>query len=504
VSKWKIIQGDCVEVLRTLPEGSVPAIVCDPPYGLEFMGKEWDRLGEALDDRLAQRSRAMQDWHYAWAVEALRVLIPGGHLLAFGGTRTYHRLTCALEDAGFEIRDTLAWLYGSGFPKSMDVSKAIDKAARGVPQGGADPTSPNHGKFKTQATEGKRGEGDGGRGYGAGPGQFMKVGDIDPKTAEISGDPATPEAEQWQGWGTALKPAHEPIVMARKPLGEKTVAKNVLKHGTGAINIDATRVGPRDRTEYGLGGSTRSKGVAYGTPSTSADFDASQGRWPANVVLSHSEDCVEVGTRKVKSGTAGPKSGGIGAALVYSPSRTNEEGIGESQTFADADGTETVPLYKCVEDCPVRMLDEQSGVSKSTGGRNANISKTSKIYGGGKGLGQDLDADAVRGDPGFGDIGGASRFFYCAKASKKDRGANNKHPTVKPIALMQWLVRLVTPPGGFVLDIFSGSGTTGVAAVREGFDFLGIERESEYVGYARERLLDEVLTEEVFSESSNA
>ena len=309
-----LIHGDSLDYMRTMDDNSVDAIVTDPPYGLAFMGKKWDYDVPSVE---------------LWS-EALRVLKPGGHLLSFGGTRTYHRMVVNIEDAGFEIRDQIMWLYGSGFPKSLNISKAIDNTA------------------------------------------------------------ITPEAKQWDGWGTALKPANEPICVARKPLSESTVAKNVLKWGTGGINVDATRIG-----------------------------EGSAKRFPANLILDEQ------------------------AAL---------------------------------------LLDEQSGVLKS--GALKPYVRESDDYYSGSWPDSNFESKATSG--------GASRFFYCAKASKSERNAGSKehfniHPTCKPIKLMRYLVRLVTPPNGTVLDPFCGSGTTGVAAKQEGFNFIGIEREAEYVEIARRR-----------------
>lgn len=537
--------GDALVELTALPDESVDAIVTDPPYGLSkepnivevlthwlagddyvhrgggFMGKTWDSFVPGPS---------------VWK-QCFRVLKPGGHLLCFAGTRTVDLMGISLRLGGFEIRDEIAWLYGSGFPKSMDVSKAIDKAARGVPQGGPDPTSPHHGQYKTQATEGKRGEGDKGQGFGAGPGQFMKVGDIDPNTgrkivavvknrsphAQAEGwgnpgtdewykakkgtqpmlvtEPATPEAAEWEGWGTALKPAHEPIIVARKPL-IGTVAANVLTHGTGALNIDATRVSTTDNlnggtyseggNKSGLPGDERdAKGAgmfAEGGGRIPGGFQQPEGRWPANIVLSHDERCVQVGERQVKTSDPrradGSVSGMLGTNGVYGGGAQYNM---EKPRYGGDDGTESIEAWECVPGCPVAELDAQSGTSKSSGGRVANISKTSTIYGGGNGLGQDIDPNDVKGDPGFGDTGGASRFFYNAKASKSERsagmpeGQKNDHPTVKPVALMRWLVRMVTQPGGTVLDPYMGSGTTAVACVYEGFNFMGIEKNEPYV-----------------------
>lgn len=493
---FRILSGDCRELMAAMPEASVDAIVTDPPYGLEFMGKAWDSLGggrtsapgigerstewvnsrgwndrrcatcghlphggspcQCADPKIVHdlsRWRMMQDWHETWAHEALRVLKPGGHLLAFGGTRTYHRLVVALEDAGFKIRDTLAWMYGTGFPKSLDMSKAIDKGARGFPQGTnrADPDNPNAGKYKTQRTEGKRSETDKGQHFGAGPGQFMAEAGVD-DVRELT----DPDAIRWQGWGTALKPAFEPVVVARKPL-IGTVAANVLAHGTGALNIDACRIAIED-DDYARNASgdrghegTRDPEERGATDLRPGGGSASTiGRWPANVMLD-------------------PEA----AAL----------------------------------------LDEQTGVLRSGEPGTMRLGEnTSAAYGA---------ESREPGTPmtGYGDAGGASRFFYVAKASRAERNAGldgfaekpllwssgeqnpgsfqaegtnraarNHHPTVKPVKLMRWLVRLVTPPGGHVLDPFAGSGTTGIAAVLEGFEFTGLERDPDYVAIAEARI----------------
>lgn len=376
-----LLVGDCVEQMKTLEANSVDAIVTDPPYGLEFMGKAWDGFGTPL---------GFQTWSEQWAREALRVLKPGGHLLAFGGTRMYHRLAAGIEDAGFEIRDTLMWLYGSGFPKSLDVSKAIDKAA------GAEREVVG----KHQNPKGKQSDGWGHK-----------------ETANITA-PSTEAAKKWQGWGTALKPAVEPIVLARKPL-IGTVAENVLTHGTGALNIDASRIGTDD---------TRSKSSPTALGKMNDDgwqakpviAGSASGRWPANILL-------------------------------------DEEAAA--------------------------MLDEQSGVSKSQGGRIGKKEHGSLAIG----------AAGVyeKGDPGFGDTGGASRFFYVAKASRAERDfglERNIHPTVKPVDLVRYLIRLVTPKGGTVLDPFMGSGTTAVAAIGEGVNWIGCEREPEYLAIIEARI----------------
>jgi DNA modification methylase len=460
-----IVHGDCVAEMAKMPEASVDAVVCDPPYMLGFMGKAWDTLTPGQ----------VQHGHDRWAREALRVLKPGGHLLAFGGTRTYHRLACAIEDAGFEIRDCLSWMYGSGFPKSLDVSKAIDKAAGAEREVlGVLPSSRGIAQPEDSAE--------------------FHMGE------KLATAPATPEAQQWQGWGTSLKPAHEPVVVARKPLAG-TVSANVLEYGTGALNVDGCRIDGKPRTTH-----------ADGNHTGNSSDTAPSGRWPANVCLSHHEDCEQVGTRRVKgSGWAESGSKASENRAMAGPNTARDP---KPDSFTDADGLETVEAWRCVESCPVRLLDEQGGNLPT----QANRTDPGTSSGGGV-----LDWKGSPRTSAFnGESGGASRFFYTAKASSAERNAGlegfeegsrplaisqwegqtngsgkemgpskpqrNVHPTVKPIALMRWLVRLVTPPGGTVLDPFTGSGTTGIAAALEGFNFVGIEREEEYVRIAEARI----------------
>jgi site-specific DNA-methyltransferase (adenine-specific) len=357
---WRLFQEDCVKVMSQMDASSVEAVVTDPPYGLGFMGKAWDDLPPGRE----------------FAGEALRVLKPGGHLLAFGGTRTSHRLAVALEDEGFEIRDTIMWLYAQGFPKSKD-----------------------------------------------------------------AGD----------GWGTALKPAHEPIIVARRPL-EGTVTENMRRYGTGALNIDATKIPFADGAD--LAEALAKNPGRDGEKVTSAVYGADRpqqvvdeaGRWPANLVL--------------------------------------DEGAGQ-------------------------MLDSQSG--ERPGGGYPEQRGANGVY--------NPTSGGSDGPRSMGDTGGASRFFFCPKVGRlerdlgltefeakallwssgeqspgtfqsegTDRSARNAHPTVKPIELMRWLCRLVTPPGGIVLDPFAGSGSTGIAAVLESFDFIGIEKEAEYAQIAEARI----------------
>jgi DNA modification methylase len=385
---YTLHHGDCLDVLKTFADCSVDAVVTDPPYGLSFMGKRWDYDVPSED---------------IWR-ECLRVLKPGGHLLAFAGTRTQHRMAVRIEDAGFEIRDMIAWVYGSGFPKSLDVSKAIDKAAGaereviGMPTNGSG-AQPN--KLSNHTT------GDTGIGYADGSGQTFNI------TA-----PATEAAKQWEGWGTALKPAFEPITVARKPL-IGTVAENVLEHGTGGLNVDGCRVATDlavDDPRLGGAGTWSSdkmaKNVYEGGYAGDRVGSSPLGRWPANFIHDGSEEVVALF----------PDS-----KSCNSPSKARPEGT---------------------------------------------------ILGGARSQGAIYP----------GETGSAARFFYCAKASKKDRGDDNKHPTVKPTDLMRYLCRLVTPPGGLILDPFMGSGSTGKAAMLEGFRFIGIEQEAEYLEIAEARI----------------
>lgn len=430
---FKLHHGDCLEVLRSMADNSVDSIVTDPPYGLSFMGKRWDYDVPSVE---------------VWA-ECLRVLKPGGHLLAFAGTRTQHRMAVRIEDAGFEIRDMIAWVYGSGFPKSLDVSKALDKMAgaerevlcREAKDYHADRKTDHAGQFGTYM-----GKGDGSR--------FRDV------TA-----PATDAARHWQGWGTALKPALEPITVARKPfIG--TVAANVLTHGTGALNIDGCRVpltGDADAAEF-----ANNHAVTERLPQhyASKDLGLHEGGW------------------KQRVGPAQVPEGRWPANVIH-------------------DGSdEVVALFP----------ESASGAMKAGTKRAAQDEPGSVCYGvfGGNATSKDIKASS----------GSAARFFYCAKASRKDRnegvggsdapavangatmreqeGADwstrngNHHPTVKPTDLMRYLCRLVTPPGGIVLDPFTGSGSTGKAAIREGFRFVGIERDADYLAIAEARIAFEV------------
>jgi site-specific DNA-methyltransferase (adenine-specific) len=370
----KIINNDCIAAMKEMLDNSVDSIVTDPPYELGFMGKSWDASGIAFN---------VEVWQ-----EALRVLKPGGHLIAFSGSRTYHRMAVAIEDAGFQIRDQIMWVYGSGFPKSHNISKGIDKAA------GAE----------RERVPYKGGIASGQANYGGG-------GEIHDGT-KVGEKAIIPAAKQWQGWGTALKPAHEPMVLARKPL-EGTVANNVLTYGVGGLNIDGCRVvyqeGEVDFTKQQNQTATATVKMGGAKPGDSIQMFEENGRFPANFIHDGNDEVLDL-------------------------------------------------------------------------------------------------------------LGEPARFFYCAKASKRDRnegldgfeqvlggsleGGNDKrkgdkpqltpranhHPTVKPTDLMRYLCRLITPPNGTVLDPFMGSGSTGKAAILEGFDFIGIEQSAEYVEIAKARI----------------
>jgi site-specific DNA-methyltransferase (adenine-specific) len=396
--------GDCLAILPTLAADSIDACVTDPPYHLTAGKKGGTGIASLNVNSPARRARIStgflgKAWDggdvafrpETWAA-VLRVLKPGAHLVAFGGTRTYHRLACAIEDAGFEIRDSLMWLFGSGFPKSLDVSKGIDRAA------GA--------KREVVGVAGK-----------SGSARSCMAGDFaGGKYMTTAPAPATDAARQWQGWGTALKPAYEPIILARKPL-IGTVAANVMAHGTGAINIDGCRVesgGEHMRGEVKSRGQNN-WGATSGMFREGRGFVASDhaaGRWPANIIHDGSEEVL--------------------------------------RAFPDS--------KSCSSPSKARSPGTILGGSRTQGA----------IY--------------------PGEDGSAARFFYCAKASKSDRGEGNDHPTVKPTTLMRYLCRLVTPPGGVVLDPFMGSGSTGKAAKLEKFKFLGIESSKKDVAIARKRI----------------
>lgn len=537
-------EGDCLEVLRTIPDSSVDSIVTDPPAGIGFMGKEWDQPGALVE----RQSRRHEKWDMPGGnhhprnsadkyrtiraegakfrafltpifEECIRVLKPGGHAVVWALPRTSHWTGSAIEEAGFEVRDVVVHHFGSGFPKSLDVSKAIDmrggnpqlakqvaralaaaRKARGVTVAEADRLfcngSTNYSWFE-------------GRPKGTRlpmPEEFDRIVSAWPElaplrdrvaeaaretighkdsgldqTASVSVDfkgatgrdetglipitaPSTPAAQEWAGWGTALKPASEFWILARKPL-EGTIAENVVTHRTGGLNIGACRVGSETRTFAPRGIRPGSRNYVGDTWDPLSEDKVVEGRWPANLILSHSDECLE------------------GA---------------------------------CSLSCPVAEIDRQSGI-RAAGHFPKNTGASGMWSGSGGGLN---GCDRIER---YTEKGGASRFFYVAKPPRKEKDAGldelleqtadayaqhrgrrmsgpsrmdgkppgrgrNTHPTVKPIQLMRFLVRLVTPPGGTTLDPFTGSGTTGCAAMREGRNFIGIEREPEYVQIARRRI----------------
>jgi len=491
----KIYCEDCLQTMRRMPDNFVDSIVTDPPYGLKFMGKKWDYDVPSVE---------------IWK-EVLRVLKPGGHLLSFGGTRTYHRMVCAIEDAGFEIRDQIQWIYGSGFPKSLDISKAIDKLS---------PRLGYFGEFAKHLSEQIKIKGilqkelsklfpskTGGLtgcvwnwANGANvptveqwkilqplldlSDRFLSLIERIEEEREIIGKdknwgekgtvpingygefnitiPSTPEAQQWEGFGTALKPANEPICLARKPLSEKNIAENVLKWGTGGLNINGCMVETEENeinardNKYGSNGNS----MFHNNKNLNEGWNGNKGRWPANVIHDGSDEVV--------SGFPNTKSG------------------------------KTSPSDNCKNTSWINSLSDN--YNRQTRGSNS---------------------------------GSAARFFYCAKASKSERDAGcggmektsighlasntgggggwsedsaknpnlpraNNHPTVKPIALMRYLCRLITPPKGIVYDPFIGSGTTGISSGLEGFSFIGSEIEKDSCNIADKRIAFHLAQQKLF------
>ncbi len=438
------MQGDCREVMATLPEASVDAVVCDPPYELGFMGRSWDKTGVANDP---------ETWR-----AALRVLKPGGHLLAFSGTRTYHRMVCAIEDAGFEIRDQIGWVYGSGFPKSLDVSKAIDKAA------GAEREVV--GSYVMPADSTAAGYDPGNRASGWKNVPNEGDGPSRPITA-----PATDAARQWQGWGTALKPAWEPICMARKPL-VGTVAANVLKHGTGALNIDACRVGvdddePNRRNTPSAANADRSMFGVTGHAGT-----LQQGRWPANIIHDGSDEVLAAfpQTEGISSG-GGMKRSGVGNSVFG-----KQQGHPQIANVGFGDSGSAARFFKECE------WDSDRGAPGSA----SRLHYTAKASAHDRNDGT-YDLPQVERAATWGDLGAVEGNPRKSNTGHVQRQGNH-HPTVKPTDLMRYLCRLVTPPGGVVLDPFMGSGSTLKAAELEGFDAIGIELDEGYIEIARRRI----------------
>lgn len=380
-----IVTGDNLRALRAMAPNSVDAIVTDPPYGLSFMAKKWD-----------YDVPSVETWR-----ECLRVLKPGGFLLSFGGARTYHRLAVNIEDAGFEIRDQVLWIYGSGFPKSHNVAKAIDKMKGFAPL-----------VVGSQKMMGNSRKTEGSSGHRAAVSNSAEEGVFLETTIDVTA-PSSPEAQRWDGWGTALKPAHEPIVVARKPF-KGTVAANMLEHGTGALNIDATRI----PAEIVTGWSGAATSPLHGLPKLAPGAPRPvQGRWPANVMIDGSPDVVAVF----------PEIAGRSASRYFYAPKTSKKDRDEG-----------------LEDFTEATAGERAGGRKE---------------------------------------GSAGINPYAGTRTP----ARNVHPTVKPTELMRYLCRLVTQPGGLVVDPFAGSGSTGKAAILEGFDFIGLEMDPDYAAIARAR-----------------
>ncbi len=383
-----LINDDCLNALKDIPSCSVDSMITDPPGGIAFMGKSWDKDKGGRDEWI--------EWLAEIMVECKRVLKPGGHAFVWALPRTSHWTATAIEDAGFDIRDIVVQIFGQGFPKSQNIGKAIDKAA-GVERENI---------FEKRSGSSSR---------------AYQSEETTTKGVHFETKPATPEAKQWDGYGTGLKPSNEHWILCRKPISEKTIAKNVLKHGVGGLNIDGSRIEISEKLPNYKSKTRPSKnvnmggGVAVGGHENSVRHNP-QGRFPANTI---------------------------------------------------------------VDESAVAVLDLQSGVLKSGKIEKHHIlaQKSWKQSSG-----------ETTGLESYGDSGGASRFFYCAKASKVDKGKENSHPTVKNTKLMSYLIKLITPPNGIVLDPFMGSGSTGVSAIREGFEFIGIEKELEYYEIAKTRI----------------
>lgn len=428
MSNTVLINGDCFDALDKLEDNSIGSVVSDPPYLINFMNKGWDK-----ENNIAGNPELYK--------KLLTKMKAGGYVALFGHSRTHHRIMVALEEAGFELRDTLTWLYGSGFPKSHNISKALQKKA-------------------------------------------------------------TFEAKKWEGYGTALKPAVEFIVLAQKPR-EGTFANNVLTHGVGGLNIDGCRINAGEEDFSNVKGRVIKKLTNGRSDEESLSGPEQQlalaklkelGRFPANLILSHSEACVKIGETE--------DSYQINKLEKWS-------GFGEEKRpdYTGTEQTTTVEVYECVGDCPIAMMDEQSGIKKGSG-KKTKGSASGGIW--------NKSTGKPAGDT-YGDKGGASRFFYNAKVSKKEREFGceeleektryrvnagglendpkfapvqnkNDHPTLKPIALMRWLVRLITPPKETCLDLFMGAGSTGGACAFEERDFIGIERDERYFEIATKRI----------------
>ena len=490
--KYELKLGDNAETLKQYPDNHFDSIVTDPPYGIEFMGKDWDK-----------HTGALETWN-----ECFRVLKPGGHILAFSASRTYHHLATNIEAVGFEIRDQIMWLYGSGFPKSMNIGKAIDKklgnerVAVGKRTRNVKPFDDGNGWNSNNTT-----------------GNYIY----------------TKGNSEYEGWGTALKPAHEPIVMARKPLSEKSIVDNVLKHNTGGINIDESRVETEDKTQR------VNRGVEWGVRNDKSGnepkvYGSTKGRYPANVMHDGSEEVLEgfpdtkntkgksrhepivmarkplsentVAENVLKHGTGGINIDGC--RIGVSGNDPNHRKIDNKNTlgttFGSKDEIKSVSTGKSQLGeqgrFPANIIHDGSeevleGFPNTKSGKDKN--PTTKNVSGF--FGQDMGYYSK--DANYGDSGSAARFFYCPKVSRTERhigfeqtqattdstkSLSNNHPTVKPVALMKYLITLITPKGGKVLDPFNGSGSTGMACVELGYEYTGCELDPDYIEISKARI----------------
>lgn len=533
-----VVHADCLEAMRKMPDNCVDAVVTDPPYGLNFMGKNWDHGVPGVE---------------FWK-EALRIAKPGAHLLSFGGTRTFHRIACAIEDAGWEIRDCIMWVYGSGFPKSMDISKAIDKklGAKRAERGG-------FGDHEGTVDFGMKN-----RCPKCGKPYFSANPCTCPREDKVA---ITEEAKKWSGWGTCLKPAYEPVIMARKPL-EGTVVDNVLKYGTGGINVDECRVPYEEGGSAAtnplvreLNGCKNNHGADKGSSWRITGEEGKvghanlQGRFPANVIHDGSDEVVELFPDNVKGGTWNNTKGARhfennGKPTEYT-NKGSDNSVGSAARFFYTIKPECEPVIMArkplegtvadnvmkygvgginIDECRVPTdevitthlnskeaqdnrtiygkyseLETHQNPGQKLGRFPANIihdgsDEVVEMFPDSTGANSSVKA-GIKQNSMFSSNGttlayekreetstNAARFFYCAKASKSEKGKDNPHPTVKPLELMKYLIKMVAPKGALVLDPFMGSGSTGVAAVQIDRRFLGIEKEEEYFNYAKKRI----------------
>lgn len=482
-----ILYGNSIEILKDFEENSIDAIVTDGPYGLGFMGKVWDTF----------TSKEYQDFCFDWGTQSLRVLKPGSLCVSFSAPKKYHRMVCGLEDAGFLIKDMINWVFGSGFPKNLNISLAINRHLRGSIIKGDMIIAPDGQSYDKRKKIGKPLT------------DYCYSEDIIEEEDLYEKIPTNPEALKWKGWGTGLKPAHEPIVLAQKPY-EGTYAENVLKRGVGGLYIDGCRINyspeGEDSRVY-----DESRNITHGkhlnatikyAPDGNAHrmFKPNKGRWPSNFVLTHHPECQLIGEKKVGKGkkTQGSIRKQTKDQNLYKLGFLN----GNSQSNSpDNYGEEIIKSYNCHPECPVNMLDALSG--------NISTSFRPNL------IGKNYKSDSMFGQGGemsfrnqHNDKGGASRFFYCSKAHKsernkgcenlywektnegfkkitkkqytllpsKNRAKDNPISTLKPINLIRYLIRLVTPSNGIVLDPFAGSGTTGIACIIENFNYILIEK----------------------------